>query len=125
MHQLQRILVRVFFAIYGHPDDCQTKLFKGKRTASDVSIEGIVVQQSHQHVYGDAIGEELILVEIRHRVRHGKRTDLRSVQGVHGRGSTSGSRDLSVQRGCRGLSVQRGCRGDLAQIQGELDVTVC
>ena len=116
MHQLQGILVRVFFAIDGHPDHRQTQLFKGKRAASDVSTEGIVVQQTHHHAHRHAIGEELILVKIRHAIRHGKRADLGGMQGVHGRRSTAGSSDLSVQRGCH---------GHLAQIQGELDVTVC
>ena len=113
--QFQSILVLVFFTIDGHTDDRQPKLFKAERTASRVPIEGIIVQQPHDHAHGHAIGEELVLIKIRQAIGHGKSTDLGGNQRVHGSGFAPGRGDLSVER--RGHS-------DLAQVQGELDIVL-
>ena len=115
VHQFQRILVGVFFTVDGHANDGQTKLLEAVRTASDVTVEGLVVQRPHDHEDGYAIGEELVLVEIRQSIGHGEGADIGSHQRVQG-GMVASSRG--------DLSVQGGLHGDLTQVQGEFHVVL-
>ena len=73
------------------------------------------MQQPHDHADGHAIGEELVLVEIRQAIGHGEGADLGGHQGVQGVIVSSGGGDLSVQGGLH---------GDLAQVQGKFHVVL-
>ena len=81
VHQFQGILVRVFFAIDGHADDGQPKLFKAEGTTSSMAIEGIVVQQPHDHADGHTTGEESVLIKVHQAIGHGKVRNLEATKG--------------------------------------------
>lgn len=70
--EFEFLFERVLFAVDGHAHHGAPKLLEAIGVSEVIPIVGVVVDQTHKHAHGDPLVEQLVLVDFRQPIGHGK-----------------------------------------------------